>query len=628
MGKGHMRRSVFTIVLATFLTVMLFCPIELRFVKADGTIYIAADGSIEGTTYIQTSDNATYVFTANIIDSIIIEKNNMVLDGNGYTLEGVGAGTGIDLSETTNVTVQNMQVEAFSLGIFLDSSSNDNIFNNNITDNFDGVVLESSSGNVLVGNNVANSDSHGITLVFSSDNTVTGNNLTDNFIGIAVYSSSNDTILENSVAYGGYDGIYLYNSDYNTISANELTFNNECGIKLESDSNFNNISGNNVTSNTNGMGIFLYQSSTNTLFGNTMTTASAQGYDYGIDGSAPSDFVNYVDTTNTVEGKPVYYWIGKQDSTVPLDAGTVVLVNCTNITVQNLNLTSNRQGILLAYTTECEITQNNITDNCIGLLTYNSSDNVIYQNNFFYNGKQAYCDSGSMNCWDSGYPSGGNYWSDYLGTDLRTGRYQNETGSDGIGDIAYPINVNGIDNYPLMKPWPTTDIAITNVTPAKTVTAAGYTINVNVTIRNLGDYDETFNVTLYVAKTIVDRKQIVLASRNSVTVTLAWNTTGFGLGNYTISAYADLVPSENGMSNNGYSDKTVFISIPGDITGGTPNLWDFVPDGVVDGKDISTVARSFGTVPGDLWWNANCDINNDGSVDGRDLSTVARHMGS
>jgi len=56
----------------------------------------------------------------------------------------------------------------------------------------------------------------------------------------------------------------------------------------------------------------------------------------------------------------------------------------------------------------------------------------------------------SMNTWDKGYPSGGNYWSDYNGTDLYSGPYQNVTGSDGIGDTPYVIDSSDIDHYPLM----------------------------------------------------------------------------------------------------------------------------------------------------------------------------------
>ena len=56
-----------------------------------------------------------------------------------------------------------------------------------------------------------------------------------------------------------------------------------------------------------------------------------------------------------------------------------------------------------------------------------------------------------MNIWDDDYPSGGNYWSDYTGVDEYSGPYQNETGSDGIGDTPYVIDENNQDNYPFMS---------------------------------------------------------------------------------------------------------------------------------------------------------------------------------
>jgi len=55
------------------------------------------------------------------------------------------------------------------------------------------------------------------------------------------------------------------------------------------------------------------------------------------------------------------------------------------------------------------------------------------------------------NNWDNGYPSGGNYWSDYNGTDLYGGPYQNITSSDGIGDTPYIINAKNQDKYPLIN---------------------------------------------------------------------------------------------------------------------------------------------------------------------------------
>jgi outer membrane protein assembly factor BamB len=61
--------------------------------------------------------------------------------------------------------------------------------------------------------------------------------------------------------------------------------------------------------------------------------------------------------------------------------------------------------------------------------------------------------TGYANVWDDGYPSGGNYWSDYAGSDLFSGSNQNELGNDGIGDTPYIIDSDNLDRYPLMIPW-------------------------------------------------------------------------------------------------------------------------------------------------------------------------------
>jgi hypothetical protein len=88
------------------------------------------------------------------------------------------------------------------------------------------------------------------------------------------------------------------------------------------------------------------------------------------------------------------------------------------------------------------------------LYLVSTGNTTIYHNNFHYAGTlSAVVQIGSNATWDDGYPSGGNYWSDYNGTDSYKGPYQNETGSDGIGDTAYVIDANNLDNYPLMSPW-------------------------------------------------------------------------------------------------------------------------------------------------------------------------------
>ena len=77
--------------------------------------------------------------------------------------------------------------------------------------------------------------------------------------------------------------------------------------------------------------------------------------------------------------------------------------------------------------------------------------NLLYHNNIIDN--LAY-DYASSNFWDNGYPSGGNYWSDYTGKDNYGGPSQDQPGSDGIGDIPYDIpGGSSVDRYPLMAPY-------------------------------------------------------------------------------------------------------------------------------------------------------------------------------
>jgi parallel beta-helix repeat protein len=112
------------------------------------------------------------------------------------------------------------------------------------------------------------------------------------------------------------------------------------------------------------------------------------------------------------------------------------------------------------------ILENKITSNELGMYVdlgggmlmegFMSTDlhGEICHNSFAHNTNQVllgYYDESEC-VWDDGYPSGGNYWSDYAGTDFCRGPYQNETGSDGTGDTPYVIDANNKDRYPFLQP--------------------------------------------------------------------------------------------------------------------------------------------------------------------------------
>ena len=216
-----------------------------------------------------------------------------------------------------------------------------------------------------------------------------------------------------------------------------------------------------------------------------------------------SDFIHDIDSSNYVNGKPVYYLINEQNlsinpATFP-NIGYLGVVNSSNVQITNLSLSRNGDGLLVAfspntlvenveatynlrgislvcspgiivkncnssynnlgmvvyYSENVNIKENNISHNGEGIFLLGSNHNQIHHNNFIENYR--YCQARtelSYHCdWDDGYPSGGNYWSDYNGTDLYSGIYQNETGYDWIGDTPYIIGENYQDNYPLIDPY-------------------------------------------------------------------------------------------------------------------------------------------------------------------------------
>ncbi len=98
------------------------------------------------------------------------------------------------------------------------------------------------------------------------------------------------------------------------------------------------------------------------------------------------------------------------------------------------------------------VTGNTLLHNAYGVNLVNSEGSLIYHNNFI-NNSQSSTTSPLVNMWDNGYPSGGNYWSNYNGTDFFNGPDQNETGSDGIGDISHNAYFSlAVDSFPLMAP--------------------------------------------------------------------------------------------------------------------------------------------------------------------------------
>ena len=356
--------SFFTILCLLSTVFLIGLASNIQPVRAIGTIYIRADGSVDPPDAPIHRDGDLYTLTDNITcdaDGIVIDRNDTTLNGAGYTLRGSYAtgSRGIDLSERSNVTIKNANIKSFFYGVYLVSSSSCTVSGNNITASRQhGIGLRygrygSSNNNTISGNNIEN-NRNGI-WVDGSYNNVSGNNITASRVDGIVLGWSYNDISGNNIE-NNRNGIYVDGS-YHNVSGNNITANNRHGIRLQGASN-NNVSGNNITDNSD-IGIYLDDSRSNSIFGNY------------------------------------------------------------------------------------------IADNGWGIsLSFSSKDNLVYHNSFINNTKQV-VSYDPENTWDDGYPSGGNYWSDY------EERYPDAEQIDeaGIWNAPYVIDENSQDNYPLINPW-------------------------------------------------------------------------------------------------------------------------------------------------------------------------------
>ena len=138
----------------------------------------------------------------------------------------------------------------------------------------------------------------------------------------------------------------------------------------------------------------------------------------------------------------------------------IYLESSENNRISNNTFESNYDGIWLYGSNKNLILSNTVENNSwVGIYLSECDNNSIYHNNFIGNGfsqeyphqAESYSYLESTNYWDNGYPSGGNYWSNYTVVDNYRGENQDIPGSDGIGDTPYQY-YDVWDRYPLMNP--------------------------------------------------------------------------------------------------------------------------------------------------------------------------------
>ncbi|MCK5290999.1 MAG: right-handed parallel beta-helix repeat-containing protein [Thermoplasmata archaeon] len=366
-----------------------------------------------------------------------ISKN--ILWENGY---------GINLSHSSNNMIRENIAIGNSDGIALSSSFNNSIIGNDLLGNYDGVDLTNSYDNILSNNNASDNKRRGFHLLSSLNTSITGNNGWNNSVGVYVLNSDFNDISHNTFTNGRSRGIGFRNSVNNTISHNVILNNKQSGIQIYFSDGNNTITDNNVSNN--GAGIILYYS-------NNSVVANNKAIYNNVGISLFRSRMNFILNNNVSfsNGSGIHLMDSNgnemKNNTAIFngDHGIESGWSSYNILFNNTCSFNEWNGIDL-YSSDDNLVINNIISSNVerGIMLGISKRNELHHNKIIDNTEQAF-DFG-LSQWDNGYPSGGNYWSDYSGCDHFSGPSQDQPGSDGVGDTPYLINGGSVDRYPLI----------------------------------------------------------------------------------------------------------------------------------------------------------------------------------
>ncbi|AKB24574.1 hypothetical protein MSMTP_1105 [Methanosarcina sp. MTP4] len=452
-----------------------------------------------------------------ILDGFLITNGGLAASGIEITSDDVGVrnctvtnnrGTGIEINTVNGVIFRDNvirdNVGSSSLGIYLNSSTNcllqNNIVENNNVHNLE---LDDSSYNIIHNNTFSSAGWYGILLSSDSQyNTFSENVIeeTADDYGVWIYSTNDHNVFRSNIIRNNSGGIVTFATNNLTFTDNILSGNRNYGMYLDIDDSY---FANNTITNTIGeydpVAVYLESSESNTLENNTIADNEYRGlflkssryntlidnnitgnpYNFGVAiTDFTSYFINYIDTSNLVDGKPIIYLLNELNPSIngTSNAGTVYCINCEGATVEGLTLSNNSYGILFSNSFNstiesntvhsCEegivltasnnntITNNNASNNQdYGIRVKSSNSNSVYLNDFTNNGDKDYI-SDSSTLWISPvellYYFAGNQNTSYLGN--HWGSYTVvDSDNNGINDTTFTITGDANnDDYPLI----------------------------------------------------------------------------------------------------------------------------------------------------------------------------------
>ncbi|MFO7618762.1 MAG: PKD domain-containing protein [Thermoplasmata archaeon] len=283
----------------------------------------------------------------------------------GFTLMGSGndswADAGLSLHTSNNCTISDVNSSGNSLGLALTLVYDCVITQCNLSKNYfneddgEGINIRYSHRNVISHNTFHDNKKYGIRVENEcSGNVISHNTFVGSLVGIDLMESPGNAISENQM-HDNWQAIHIHKSNNTAISSNNI-FNNSGAIHIQDSANAT-VSGNIMEGNGIYLdGQFLEQWNTHTI---------------GID--------------NKVNGKDVHYIKNQTSGTVPAGAGQVILANCTNMKIENQNLSRSTTGIALGFSDNNTIANNTANHNVQSIRLFDSHGNRLENNTASFN---------------------------------------------------------------------------------------------------------------------------------------------------------------------------------------------------------------------------------------------------
>lgn len=312
---------------------------------------------------------------------------------------------GIRLYNSSNGILKNNNCSLNDTGISLKISSNNTIENNLIAFNEGGIWINGGNENTMHNNKLRNNTG---TYCFSLDeckfNIISSNDL-NNSGGIRLGNGCEENLIHNNSIFDGGTAFNLYGADYNNFTYNvfkrmdsaiwseNCEFNKfinnswqDCknGVTLW-ESNHNNDFINNTFIKFENAAIRLLDHTAHgwTNFNNTFQGNHFYRCGMSIEFSPEEAVSTTIDTSNLVNGKPIYYYVNEDnlDSSDFNNPGQIFLCNSTDSVLNDISISNTFFGISVLFSKNIEIYDNNLTENnYAGIYVYRSNYTLIHDN--------------------------------------------------------------------------------------------------------------------------------------------------------------------------------------------------------------------------------------------------------